>query len=1152
MTVLFCTNIEWGNPIIMKMKIAVTMITFILLLILQLPAYFQALSPAFMDYDRFHSQVIQYEVYHEVREIVREGQVRHSQYIHNHSRFNTHAVKKPTFPESEYNALKFLYNTTNGENWRWLNTSGGWIYDNHTHGIPYHVVNLTANSIPWNFTRYGVNNPCTDNWQGVVCSCTATTCHVTQLDLDQHNITGTLPAQFFNLNELIFLSFRKNNITGSLPSSMSTSQKLIAINLEANAFTGILDNWWGDLTDLLYLGISRNAFTNFSSGFFDLPRLQFLDMAFNDFEGSFPADFGNYFPNMRELLIGGNRFTGTIPLSFANFTQFRGFDAEINDFAGPFPSVLCQLINITGLSLGTNRFTGTIPECITNLTLLTRVLLSRNDFFGSLPQNLDNCPDLIFFNLDENLFSGSLPHSLSKLRKLRTLLLFENSFTGVISSENFPVTGGPLALIYFQHNFFHGSITHLFDNFPLIIYFVCAFNQFSGLLPMSHWPEMYEYFLDHNYLTGTIPLGFQNITRLRFFYVDANYLTGTIPTPFISSEHIANINMSTNALTGTLPKSLSSLTVLDQLLVDNNFFTGTLPESFANLRELIVLSISYNRFTGTIPKTYESFILLQELFAEHNQFTGNIEQAISITNQRFIVNVDLSDNRFTGTLSGDYFLNKSDSLQTFSVSLNCLSGSIPDEICQVSSLTVLSLDGLTTAENCRNYIFPLTSSTVNTFTSKRFFQQTIPSCLFHMPNLISLHMSGNGLTGTLPTNVSLSETLTDLSLSHNSLTGSIPQIIQKRSWTNLDLSYNKLTGILNDDCFKISDNGSLSLEVNRLSGKIPPALLHLSTISILNGNLFDCDNTHSVEELPQNDPQAKNYNCGSNAANYAIYSFLATTTSVVGVLVILLLTWKKALSSPRQRSSVRRSERAKASDIVSEQDLTNDDCHNRKEDNSDARTQEEKKEEAVSVVQRIQNVLTLLALWRQTLQQRPKSSNLFFLHVYFQQVRWLFIQLTLFCLFVLLPVYVAFAPFFSAYTYQYAWLLSGVLNSGETPVIVIILLYGLLIFWFVYLLRQVMTLIELHRIQHQGRYSLVINRIQLNRYDRLIYVMIGAVNILVMGVIDISYVFVALNASSTVIIVTSLGLALVRLLNNNLLLWHFLRTVAIRYHDYSR
>eukprot|EP01040_Poterioochromonas_malhamensis_P006032 gene6032-6483_t len=74
----------------------------------------------------------------------------------------------------------------------------------------------------------------------------------------------------------------------------------------------------------------------------------------------------------------------------SSVSRFRGFDAEINDFAEPFPSFLCLLINITGLSLGTNRFTGTIPECITNLTLLTRVLLSRNDFFGLLPQDLDN------------------------------------------------------------------------------------------------------------------------------------------------------------------------------------------------------------------------------------------------------------------------------------------------------------------------------------------------------------------------------------------------------------------------------------------------------------------------------------------------------------------------------------------------------------------------------------------------------------------------------------------------------------------------------------------------------------------------------------------------------------------------------------------
>jgi hypothetical protein len=63
-----------------------------------------------------------------------------------------------------------------------------------------------------------------------------------------------------------------------------------------------------------------------------------------------------------------------------------------------------------------------------------------------------------------------------------------------------------------------------------------------------------------------------------------------------------------------------------------------------------------------------------------------------------------------------------------------------------------------------------------------------------MTSLTTLHLSGNGLTGSLPNVVS--HKLMDLSLSHNIITGPIPLSFQNRRWSGLDLSYNRINGKL--------------------------------------------------------------------------------------------------------------------------------------------------------------------------------------------------------------------------------------------------------------------------------------------------------------------------------------------------------------------
>jgi hypothetical protein len=134
----------------------------------------------------------------------------------------------------------------------------------------------------------------------------------------------------------------------------------------------------------------------------------------------------------------------------------------------------------------------------------------------------------------------------------------------------------------------------------------------------------------------------------------------------------------------------------------------------------------------------------------------------------------------------------------------------------------------------------------------------LPSCVFKLPpHLLVLNANGNNLLGAVPTTISPS--IKNISLSRNKLFGTISaQLATSASPTSLDLSYNHISGNLDafanssGDQFFIKKEISLKLQINHLSGDIPDSLQHLSTISILSGNVFAC--SASRNELPEHNP----------------------------------------------------------------------------------------------------------------------------------------------------------------------------------------------------------------------------------------------------------------------------------------------------------
>jgi hypothetical protein len=103
------------------------------------------------------------------------------------------------------------------------------------------------------------------------------------------------------------------------------------------------------------------------------------------------------------------------------------------------------------------------------------------------------------------------------------------------------------------------------------------------------------------------------------------------------------------------------------------------------------------------------------------------------------------------------------------------------------------MDGLSAGSNCQIPLFR-GSTVFKAFMLKAEMSNGIPDCLYSLRLLQTLHLSGNGFTGSLNDDVFISNALNDLVLSYNRLSGSIPVNFGNNYWVRLDLSYNRITG----------------------------------------------------------------------------------------------------------------------------------------------------------------------------------------------------------------------------------------------------------------------------------------------------------------------------------------------------------------------
>ncbi len=738
-------------------------------------------------------------------------------------------------PQLECSALEALYNSTDGDNW---DNNSGWL---------------------------DTNTPC--NWYGMVCSGG----HVTELDLDNNQLSGAIPPELGNLSNLQELRLYTNRLSGSIPPELGNLSNLWWLLLGGNQLSGAIPPELGNLSNLQQLHLGNNQFSGeIPPELGNLSNLQRLYLYDNQLSGTIPPELGNLF-NLQRLYLYDNQLSGTIPPELGNLSNLWWLYLYDNQLSGAIPPELGNLSNLQRLSLYDNQLSGAIPPELGNLSNLWWLLLGDNQLSGAIPPELGNLSNLQALELYNNQLSGPIPPELGNLSNLQDLRLYNNQLSGAIPPELGNLSN--LEWLDLHDNQLSGAIPPELGNLSILWALYLNNNLLSGAIPpeLGNLFSLSELYLNNNQLSGAIPPELGNLSILWALYLDNNQLSGAIPPELGNLFSLSELYLHNNQLSGAIPLELGNLPNLFMLDLHNNQLSGAVPD----ITGLIGLSldIGYNALyaSGDV-ETFLNFIdpdwadtqtVAPDNVAAATASTTNIDLTWDIINYTgdsgyyevsygttpggpYPTSVNTTDKTATGhTVIGlapgmDYYFVVRTFTPNHGSQQNDLWSEYTDEVSAQTAISAACV-GVTEIPQVEcGALEALYNSTngVGWVDNSGWLTTNTPCNWYGVVcnggHVIRLYLQNNQLSGVIPPELGSLSNLDWLSLGTNQLSGVIPPELGNLSnLQSFGLGENQLSGVIPPELGSLSSLQSLWLETNQLSGPIPPELGNLSNLDWL-------------------------------------------------------------------------------------------------------------------------------------------------------------------------------------------------------------------------------------------------------------------------------------------------------------------------------
>ncbi|MED6199131.1 hypothetical protein PIB30_073090 [Stylosanthes scabra] len=492
---------------------------------------------------------------------------------------------------------------------------------------------------------------------------------------------------------------------------------------------------------------------------------------------------------------------GKIPSSLVELQHLRYLNLNSNDFQDyHIPEFFANFTNLRYLDLSLCHFGGRIPTQFGSLSHLTYLNLYLNKLEGSIPYQLGNLSKLHYLNLNSNDLQGIIPSQLGNLSNLRELYL-EDALE-IIADDGNGDGGEWLSTLTSLTHLDLGYVLNLNNSYK----WIQVISNMSTLIELS----LFNCGLSDQFISSQrlILPKFKFPNSLSVLDLSFNTFTSSLIFQWLSNvtSNLVELDLEYSLFGGSSSYFNITMQSLELLDLSQNIIKGGDIKSFANICTLSSLSL----FDGTLNEHFESIL--------HNLSTGCVTHSLQ--------ELDLSLNQITGSIPDD--LSIFPFLKELYVSGNQLRGKIPDNIKLPSQLEAL-------------------------YISSNYLEGGIPKSFGDICGLESLDLSYNNMTGELPVAIqNLSgctrNSLQCLDLGNNQFMGTLPDISSiLPSLVTLSLSENKLNGKVHEEIRFPSQLETLIMNSNSLEGVITEShFQNLSKLKFLDlsGNSFVLKTNH--------------------------------------------------------------------------------------------------------------------------------------------------------------------------------------------------------------------------------------------------------------------------------------------------------------------